>query len=110
MNKQPNFHCPTCRDMGYVGSSIKLNVCPKCHGRPYAQRDKTMNPWQERLIQEKVDLIEKILKLEDFLDSERVPSVATNQRDLLEQQLNVMQKYRDILELRIGTTTESVKT
>lgn len=63
-----------------------------------------MESWQSRLIQEKVDLSEKILKLEDYLHgSER--TTTERQWTLLKRQIVTMRDYRDILDQRIEEFT-----
>ena len=58
--------------------------------------------WYVRLIEEHHDLIMKIMKLRDFLNTHIAPNdLSCAARMLLEEQCNVMEKYRDVLYLRM---------
>lgn len=59
-------------------------------------------PVVEKLKEEKADLDEKIRKLKIFLnDDEKLSDIGKVRSDLLNYQLEVMQKYHDILLARI---------
>jgi hypothetical protein len=60
-----------------------------------------MKDWQQRVVEERNELYDKIHKLEDFLQQER-HDIAQQQWDLLRSQLHYMQLYGDILNTRIS--------
>lgn len=63
-----------------------------------------LTDWQERVVEERVQLIEKIRKLEDFLGG-RWPSAAIisgHEFFRLNLQLRIMQLYEQVLEERVG--------
>lgn len=55
----------------------------------------------ERLLDEKLALDDKVLKLSGFIDSEKFVTVSQYQRDLLVTQLGAMKLYANILFERI---------
>ena len=57
--------------------------------------------FKERLKKEQVELKEKILKLEGFLESGEKKDVSDYQETLLRHQLLVMYPYIDILQIRM---------
>jgi len=57
--------------------------------------------WQERVIQEKKELDEKIIKLQTFIDGEEIKTIDETESLRLEVQLTLMQGYSNILEARI---------
>ena len=63
-----------------------------------------MEEWQSRVEDEWLDLIEKIGKLEEFLDEPPVELTPQQSGDLI-QQLYYMKKYRDVLAHRIQNFT-----
>lgn len=78
----------------------KINQCPK--------------PWEppeyiKRMSVERANLMDKIKKLEDFLEDHEGIDMADS--ILIHQQINIMQKYVDILTTRIvhDTTKEKAK-
>lgn len=62
-----------------------------------------MQDWQQRVIDEKDQLQEKINKLTDFSSSDTYIALPRVQQELLVLQLAYMINYRDILSLRIKT-------
>ncbi len=61
-----------------------------------------MQPWQERVVQEKADLDDKISKLEIFLDAPMFPKLAAEEQTLLTSQAQLMRGYSTILGKRIS--------
>ena len=59
-----------------------------------------MEDWQQRVVEEKKELNEKIMKLVTFLFTSTF-EISENARKLLEMQRDVMLKYSDILTARI---------
>ena len=60
-----------------------------------------MSNFKERLATENNELVEKIGKLEDFLNSDKVKGVAKIQLSLLNIQLTAMQTYQTCVMTRI---------
>ena len=60
-----------------------------------------MNDFEERLFIEKEELSEKISKLYSFIESEIYSTLEDIDRNLLIQQIEVMNRYLDILNHRI---------
>lgn len=60
-----------------------------------------MKPHEERVVAEKRELDEKLVKLKVFLESRVFKELPGFDRDLLEDQSTVMEKYSKILEQRI---------
>lgn len=58
-----------------------------------------------RMIVEKKELAEKLQKLEEFIGSDKFPSLNKFQKYLLEKQKDAMEKYLDILTTRITSDT-----
>lgn len=68
-----------------------------------------MEMWQERVVQEKKELDEKIEKLQHFLEY-RNKDVDDNTELLrLEVQLTLMESYSNILQVRINSWTTDAK-
>jgi len=61
-----------------------------------------MAPHQERVVNEKFDLDEKLSKLTKFLNSELFTSLAADERSRLRRQQIAMQDYSNILGERIA--------
>lgn len=61
-----------------------------------------MKPHQQRVVDEKSALDEKIGKLVAFMDSDASQVLSLSEEDDLEEQLEHMQKYSDVLERRIS--------
>ncbi|MBK8184792.1 MAG: hypothetical protein IPK63_18695 [Candidatus Competibacteraceae bacterium] len=60
-----------------------------------------MQPYQQRVIDEKAELDIKIAKLDYFRVSGEMSKIPVDQQDLLDLQHNAMLTYSIILELRI---------
>lgn len=60
-----------------------------------------MEDWQKRVIEEKEGLDEKLSKLSAFLDSDEFYDMEGPEVRLLWNQVEVMEKYSDILSARI---------
>lgn len=61
-----------------------------------------MKPHQQRVVDEKSSLDEKIEKLVAFMDSDASQVLSLTEEDDLEEQLRYMQKYSEVLERRIS--------
>lgn len=64
-----------------------------------------MNDFVERMIKERIELSEKIARLGNFTRGDVFPSLSYANQHLLYEQLEVMEKYRDILAVRIELNT-----
>ena len=60
-----------------------------------------MEDWKERLIIEQKELKEKLLKLVEFINSEKFYGLSENNRKLLRNQKIVMELYLNILSIRV---------
>lgn len=60
-----------------------------------------LQPHQQRVVDEKLSLDDKIIKLQAFTDSDRFTSVDPAEQDRLFEQLHVMRHYSRILGDRI---------
>ena len=71
-----------------------------------------MEQWQERVIQEKKELDEKIDKLKKFLDEkvEKGFNVEETEKLRLEVQLTIMESYSNILHARILSWSQTSAT
>lgn len=61
----------------------------------------SLQPHQERVVQEKKELDEKIEKLQAFLKTEKFNDIDIDEQERLDDQLDVMQEYSTILLARI---------
>lgn len=62
-----------------------------------------MSEYQQRVVTEKKELDEKIVKLTAFVFSDKIKAVSTEQeKDLLRRQLKVMVQYSVVLDCRIA--------
>ena len=63
-----------------------------------------MQPYQQRVIEERQQLIERINKLRTFVSDDNGPfsKLSMHEQDLLLRQLMVMEEYEDILNERIS--------
>lgn len=61
-----------------------------------------MQPYQQRVIDEKAELDVKIQKLTEFLSSDKSESVEADEKDRLKWQLDIMRDYSKILGERIA--------
>ena len=60
-----------------------------------------MDAWQERVVQEKAELDEKINKLEQFFSTETYARLSNKHLDLFDKQIVAMRQYSEALEGRI---------
>jgi hypothetical protein len=65
-----------------------------------AEQKSGYQPWQERVIQERAELTDKLLRLKLMLANPR-DDIDPKELELLTTQADVMQQYQDILTLRI---------
>jgi hypothetical protein len=69
-----------------------------------------MRDWQERVIDEKNDLDEKIPKLELFINkSDTFQKLGDDYQELMREQLTVMRTYSGILKKRIENFQEDTQ-
>ena len=61
-----------------------------------------MQPFQERVVQEKAELDEKIVKLKAFLETDTFKSLSVKEIDRLNRQFRAMCEYSSILGDRIA--------
>lgn len=61
-----------------------------------------MQPHQQRVVDEKSELDEKISKLTSFMGSDASNVLSLTEEDDLEEQLEYMEKYSKVLERRIS--------
>ncbi len=66
-----------------------------------------MQPHEQRIVDEKTALDEKIEKLETFIIGDKFRFLSGRNQELLGQQLKVMAEYSDILDDRIQLFVES---
>lgn len=57
---------------------------------------------QNKLYDEDNELFEKMIKLEDFLNSKRIHEISKTQGNLLEIQFQAMRTYHQVLRVRIN--------
>lgn len=60
-----------------------------------------MQPFQQRVVDESWELVEKILKLSNFIDTETFLTLPEDEQLRLKKQLDIMNQYSDILCERI---------
>lgn len=63
--------------------------------------NKALQPHEQRVVEERNDLIEKVTKLHAFFKTEMFNSLKKKDQDLLDEQSRVMMNYADILLKRI---------
>lgn len=63
---------------------------------------------QNKLYDEDNELFEKIMKLEDFLNSKRIQEISKTQRNLLEVQFQAMRTYHQVLRARINDLQDEI--
>ena len=61
-----------------------------------------MKPHQQRVVDEKQSLDEKISKLISFMESDASSVLSLSEEDDLEEQLEYMEKYSEVLARRIS--------
>ncbi len=62
--------------------------------------------WQERVLEERADLLRKLIDLKAFLHTQKAKGIPITDRNLLMAQCAVMQQYKDILDRRIANFDE----
>ncbi len=60
-----------------------------------------MEPWQQRVVEEKKELDEKLVKLHDFISGETFKSMDWPQATMLKRQRAIMRDYSAVLAERI---------
>ena len=60
-----------------------------------------MEDWKERLAIEQAELKERLLKLVEFINSEKFFELSENNRKLLQNQKIAMELYLNILDIRL---------
>lgn len=60
-----------------------------------------MEAYQERLVTERADLEEKLVKMNDFINGNEYRSLSDHAKNLLRQQRYYMNGYADVLRQRI---------
>lgn len=66
-----------------------------------------MAPHQQRVVEEKADLDEKLSKLITFLNGEFFKTLDNNEQSRLRHQRSIMEDYSSILDQRIGAFTSN---
>lgn len=66
-----------------------------------------MSDFKTRLLEEREQLAERVVKLNDFLDSPKIHNISKIQHGLLEDQYDAMCDYLDCLNLRITDILEN---
>jgi hypothetical protein len=61
-----------------------------------------MDAFKVRLVNEQFELQEKISKLKPFIESENFKKVDDSQQKLLKEQVEVMERYNDIIVERLS--------
>lgn len=61
-----------------------------------------MQDWQQRVVEEKMELCQRLEKLRQFRTTAEFAGLEKDDRNLMEQQVAYMQEYVDILGRRIA--------
>lgn len=61
-----------------------------------------MQPYQARVVQERDELLERIVELVDFMKSPTFEGLPAEETSLLRRQLSVMREYLQILDERVS--------
>ena len=94
------IHNFTPKDMLITGVEGEIYPCKKdIFEKTY---DKVYAPHQERVVNERTDLIEKITKLHAFFKTEIFEDLQEEDQNLLEEQVQLMMDYSDVLLKRIN--------
>ena len=62
-----------------------------------------MEAWQERIIQERAQLDERLAKLNEFMGSEALLKLSSDEQQRLRYQHHYMTRYSDILAERVAS-------
>ena len=73
---------------------------------PYGPIRNFMQPHQQRVVDEKTELDEKITKLRAFFDNPIYKSLLIDEQERLDRQLQYMLDYSEVLGERIAAFTE----
>jgi hypothetical protein len=65
-----------------------------------------MKEYQKRVVEEKIDLDNKLIKLNNFIESDKFEDVDEDEQDRLTRQGAAMQEYSLVLEERIAAFDE----
>jgi hypothetical protein len=60
-----------------------------------------MQDWQNRVVEESDELVEKLNKLSNFIDSKEYDALPNREQDLLFKQHRLMREYADVLAERL---------
>jgi hypothetical protein len=71
------------------------------HGIKTPYKEKTMQPHQERVVDERDELVEKLTKLNSFMTGEIYNGLPSDEKVRLARQACAMKDYLDILNERI---------
>lgn len=67
-----------------------------------------MEDWKERLVKEQVELKEKLIKLIDFINSEKFYELSANNKQVLNNQKIVMELYLSVLNMRVFENVDEI--
>jgi hypothetical protein len=84
---------------------INPGLCGRCAWPELEHEEKPMKPHQQRVVNEKKELDEKLTKLHAFCfggNNKIFSALDPSERDRLESQYSAMKQYSDILEQRIA--------
>ena len=68
-----------------------------------------MEDWKERPIKEKDELKEKLMKLIDFINSEKFYELSANNKKILQNQKIAMEFYLSILNMRVYQDIDNIQ-
>ena len=67
-----------------------------------------MEDWKERLIVEQKELKERLVKLMEFINSEKFYELSPNNKQLLKNQKIVMELYLSVLNMRVFENVDEI--
>lgn len=67
-----------------------------------------MEDWKERLVKEQAELKEKLIKLTEFINSEKFYTLSPNNRQLLKNQKITMELYLSVLNMRVFEDVDNI--
>jgi hypothetical protein len=67
-----------------------------------------MEDWKERLLEEQRELKEKLVKLTEFINSERYYTLSVNNRLVLKNQKMAMELYLSVLNMRAFEDVDNI--